>query len=162
MIDFKKVTRDDFADVITMEVNDSQKGFMESNMYSLAECSFEDSFESRAIYNDGKAVGFMLYYFVKDDPDYVFLHRFMIDKKFQGQGMGRAGLTAAVDFFKHEYPSIGCVELMHYTDNEIGAGLYESLGFEKTGELRESEPCMCELGTEDINRTFEIVRRKYY
>lgn len=162
MITFKDIDRKNFESVISMEVNDTQKGFMENNLYSLAECAFEDSFVAKAIYSDETPVGFMLYYFVKDEPDYVFLHRLMIDKSQQGKGLGRAALIASMNLFKEEFPTIACVELMHYPDNKIGAAMYESLGFIPTGEHRESEPCRCEKDTRDGTRYIEIVRRKYY
>lgn len=162
MITFKNIDRENFEAVISMEVNDSQKGFMEDNLYSLAECAFEEAFVAKAIYSDHSPVGFMLYYFVADDPDYVFLHRLMIDKSQQGKGLGRAALTEAMDLFREEYPTIACVELMHYPDNKIGAAMYEALGFAPTGEHRESEPYRLERDTRDENRYVEIVRRKYY
>ncbi|MEF9921559.1 MAG: GNAT family N-acetyltransferase [Anaerovoracaceae bacterium] len=162
MINFRNVDHENFGAVINMQVNDNQMGFMENNMYSLAECSFEESFVAKAIYNDETPVGFMLYYFVKDNPDYVFLHRLMIDKKMQGKGYGKLALEAAVEQYKKEFPSIECVELMHYPDNKIGAAMYDSLGFAPTGENRESEPCRVEMDTKDKNRYVEIVRRKYY
>lgn len=162
MITFRDIDPDNFQAVINMKVNDDQKGFMEDNLYSLAECAFEKSFVTKVIYNEDMPVGFMLYYFVADIPDYVFLHRLMIDKSQQGNGLGRAALTAAMDLFKEEFPTIACVELMHYPDNKIGAAMYQSLGFEPTGENRESEPCRCEADTKDENRYVEIVRRKYY
>lgn len=162
MITFRNITRENFDAVISLEVHEGQLAFMESPMYSLAECTFEESFVAKAICNDEIVVGFILYYFVADNPDYVFVHRLMIDKAQQGKGLGKAALRAGMDIFKEEFPSIGCVELMHYPDNEIGAAVYESLGFQPTGENRESEPCRCELGTTNPNRCIEIVRRKYY
>lgn len=162
MITFRNVDKENFAAVINMEVHDNQKGFMEDNLYSLAELCFEDTFLAKAVYADEEPVGFILYYFVEDNPNYVFLHRFMIDKKMQGRGLGKEALTACMNLFKEEFPSIECVELMHYPDNVIGAGLYDALGFEPTGEHRESEPCRCEADTKDPNRYVEIVRRKFY
>lgn len=162
MVVFRDIDAETFQAVIDMEVHEEQKGFMESNLYSIAECAFEKDFRAKAIYEDEEAVGFILYYFVKDEPDYVFLHRFMIDKKRQGQGLGKKALLASAELFRKEFPSIECVELMHYPDNEIGASLYEKTGFRPTGELRKSEPCRCEAGTEDKNRQYEIVRRMYY
>lgn len=162
MISFRKIDSSNFHDVIKMEVNENQKGFMEDNLYSLAECSFEKDFLAKAVYSGGEPVGFILYYFVKDEPDYVFLHRFMIDRKKQGKGLGRAALNACMELFKKEFPSAECVELMHYPDNLTGGKLYESLGFLPTGELRKSEPCRCEAGSDDPDRYVEIVRRKFY
>ena len=160
MITFREINSDNFQDVINMEVNESQRGFMEDNLYSLAECSFEKGFIAKAVYSADEPIGFILYYFVKDEPDYVFLHRFMIDRRKQGQGFGKAALNSCVELFKEEFPSIGCVELMHYPDNLIGERLYEALGFIPTGELRRSELCRCEAGTQNPDRYAEIVRRK--
>lgn len=162
MLVFKDIDKNTFQDAIAMDVHDSQKGFMEDNLFSIAECAFEKTFRTKVIYDEDRAVGFILYYFVKDDPDYVFLHRFMIDKTFQGHGYGKKALLASMELFKKEFPSIQCVELMHYPDNQIGQSLYDALGFEPTGEHRESEPCRCEATTKDPNRYVEIVRRKFY
>ena len=60
------------------------------------------------------------------------------------------------DLFKKDFPSIGCVELMHYLDNEKGKSLYESLGFKSTGEIRET----IRPGTDYIDK--ELVRRYFY
>lgn len=162
MIYFHEINRENFNSVIEMEVYEGQKGFMEDNLYSIAECAFEKEFVAKAIYSDDEAIGFMLYYFVEDEPNFVFLHRFMIDRNKQGKGLGKAALEAAISLFAEEFPKAKCVELMHYPDNLIGAALYDRLGFIPTGELRPSEPCRCEAGITDENRTYEIVRRKYY
>ncbi|MBS6178616.1 MAG: GNAT family N-acetyltransferase, partial [Clostridiales bacterium] len=114
MITFRDVDKDNFQAAISLEVHENQKCFMEDNLFSIAECAFEKDFRTKVVYSDGEPIGFLLYYFVKDDPDYVFLHRYMIDKDQQGKGLGRAALEASMDLFKEEYPSIGCVELMHY------------------------------------------------
>lgn len=162
MITFRDVDKDNFQAAINLQVHDNQKCFMEDNLYSVAECAVENDFVAKVVYDDDQPVGFMLYYFVKDNPDYVFLHRYMIDRHYQGNGLGRAALEASMDLFKEEYPSISCVELMHYPDNKIGAAMYEKLGFVPTGELRESEPCRCESDTKNPDRYVEIVRRRYY
>lgn len=162
MITFRDIDKDNFQAAINLQVHDNQKCFMEDNLYSIAECAVENDFVAKVVYDDHQPVGFMLYYFVKDNPDYVFLHRYMIDRHYQGKGLGRAALEASMDLFKEEYPSISCVELMHYPDNKIGAAMYEKLGFVPTGERRESEPCRCELDTKNPDRYVEIVRRRYY
>lgn len=166
MLYFKNVTKETFDDAISMDVNDNQKGFMEGNLLSIAECVFEKNFKTKVIYEDSSnsAVGFILYYLVKDNAndEYVFLHRFMIDKKVQGKGYGKEALLTSIKMFKQEFPDIKYVELMHYPDNIIGSSLYEKIGFIPTGEKRESEPCRIEINTKDPNRYIEIVRRKYY
>lgn len=175
MIRFEKVNAENFEDVINLKLKDSQVGFLENNLYSLAEAKVFDYLEPRAIYNDEELVGFMLYYFQPygvvrqmgpgegkheihtDGQDYVYYKRLMLDEKYQGQGLGRAAMEAASRFFKEEYPSIAFVELMHYMDNETGASLYESLGYKSTGEIRRT----LRPGTED-EYDEELVRRMYY
>lgn len=162
MINFREITKENFDNIINMEVNDSQKGFMENNLISLAECYFEKHFIAKAIYDNELPVGFILYYLEKKEEDSIFLHRFMIDKKYQGKGYGKKSIEAMVKLFKEEFPTITYVELMHYPDNKIGETLYEKTSFKETGEKRESEPCRIEKDTKDPNRYYEIVRRRYY
>lgn len=66
MIRFEKVTPDNFEGVINLKMKESQIGFMENNLYSLAEAKVFDYLEPRAIYNDQELIGFMLYYFQPD------------------------------------------------------------------------------------------------
>lgn len=175
MIRFEKVTPKNFEDVINLRLRDDQVGFLENNLYSLAESYVFTYLEPRAIYNDDELIGFMLYYFQpdgvvrqmgpgegsheihSDGKDYVYLKRIMLDKDIQGKGLGRASMKAAAEFFRREYPSAAFVELMHYMDNDTGASLYESLGYVSTGEVRET----LRPGTED-EYDRELVRRMYY
>lgn len=175
MIRFEKVTPQNFEAVINLRLRDDQVGFLENNLYSLAESYVFPYMEPRAIYDDENLIGFMLYYFQPngvvremgpgegvheihaDGKDYVYFKRLMLDESWQGRGLGRAAMKAAADFFKIEYPSIAFVELMHYMDNDTGASLYESLGYESTGEVRKT----LRPGTED-EYDEELVRRMYY
>ncbi|MFR2966579.1 MAG: hypothetical protein ACLTK0_09480 [Anaerovoracaceae bacterium] len=50
--------------------------------------------------------------------------------------MEKTALNSCVELFKEEFPSIGCVELMHYPDDNLVTRDYEALGFIPTGELR--------------------------
>ena len=175
MIRFEYVTPDNFEEVISLKLRDDQIGFLENNLYSLAESKVFDYLEPRAIYDDDTVIGFMLYYFQpdgvirqmgpgegsheihSDGQDYVYFKRLMLDEKYQGQGLGRKAMEAAADYFKEQYPSISFVELMHYLDNDTGAKLYVSLGYESTGEVRRT----LRPGTED-EYDEELVRRFYY
>lgn len=168
MIELREVTRDNLMAVTELEMEPDQMGFVEDNLWSMAECYVEPTFIPKAIYDDEKLIGFVLYYFVEgdkskeNDPDYVFLHRIMIDKNQQGHGYGVRSLDACCEQFKKEFPSIGCVELIHYPNNDRGAHVYEKAGFVLTGDAVESAPGRIERGSKDPNWTYEVVRRKYY
>ena len=175
MIRFELVTPENFEDVIDMKLKKDQIGLLENNLYSLAESKVFDYLEPRAIYDDDKLIGFMLYYFQPDGvrrdmgpgegkheihsggKDYIYFKRLMLDEKYQGKGLGRASMLAALDYFKEQYPSTAFVELMHYMDNDTGASLYESVEFEPTGEVRRT----LRPGTDD-EYDEELVRRRFY
>ena len=61
-INFRKVTPENFESVINLELRDDQVGFLENNLYSLAESKVFDYLEPRAIYDGDELIGFMLYY----------------------------------------------------------------------------------------------------
>ena len=162
MLTLRDITKENLIPVTDLEMEDSQKGFVEDNLFSIAECYLYDEFIPKAIYDGDTPIGFVLYYFVEDDPDHVFLHRIMVDKNQQGKGYGVRSLEACVEQFKKEFPSIGCVELIHYPDNDRAAAVYEKAGFKLTGDRYDSAPGRIERGIEDENRTYEVVRRRYY
>lgn len=161
--------------MINLKLKEEQVGFLENNLYSLAESKVFDYLEPRAIYYDDTLIGFMLYYFQpdgvarqmgpgegkheihSDGKDYIYFKRLMLDKKYQGKGLGKASMEAALKYFKTQYPSVAFVELMHYMDNDAGASLYESIGFASTGEVRRT----LRPGTED-EYDEELVRRMHY
>ena len=162
MLRLKEITKENLIPVTDLEMEDSQKGFVEDNLFSIAECYLYKEFIPKAIYDEDTLIGFVLYYFVEGDPDFVFLHRIMIDKHFQGKGYGVRSLEACVAAFKEEFPSIGCVELIHYPDNDRAAAVYERAGFQLTGDRVDSAPGRIERDSTDENRTYEVTRRRYY
>jgi len=162
MLSLREITKENLIAVTDLQMEDSQAGFVEDNLWSIAECYLYEEFIPKAIYDDETPVGFVLYYFVEDDPDYVFLHRIMIDKHQQGKGYGVRSLELCFEEFKKEFPSIGCVELIHYPDNDRAAAVYEKAGFKLTGGRVKSAPGRIERGSTDINRTYEVTRRRYY
>lgn len=80
MLTLRDITKENLIPVTDLEMEDSQKGFVEDNLFSIAECYLYDEFIPKAIYDGDTPIGFVLYYFVEDHPDYVFLHKIMVDK----------------------------------------------------------------------------------
>ncbi|HIU28229.1 MAG TPA: GNAT family N-acetyltransferase [Candidatus Fimisoma avicola] len=162
MIHLSDITKDNLISVTDLQMEDSQAGYVEDNLFSIAECYLYNEFIPKAIYDDDLLIGFVLYYFVEGDPDYVFLHRIMIDKRFQGKGYGVRSIDACVKQFKEEFPSIGFVELIHYPNNSRAAAVYEKAGFHLTGGSVKSAPGRIFRDSDDPNWTCELVRRRYY
>ena len=153
-----KVDTDNLDDLLKLTVNDDQKDFVASNIYSLAEAyatvaegGFAQPF---GIYVGEEPVGFLMigYYKKVDDddydeddeeeetPDYVFgnylFWRFMIDKNHQRKGYGREALKLALDYIR-TFPA-GPAEycwLSYEPENEVARKLYASFGFVEEPEM---------------------------
>lgn len=134
MLELRKVTKENFEEVITLSVTENQASFVPSNVYSLAQAGVyhETSFPF-AIYAEDNLVGFIMMGYYEKESQYT-LWRFMIDKNHQGKGYGKSALKLAVNYM-----------ICHFGIKELGTGahcqnfvaqnLYKSIGFEETGEI---------------------------
>ncbi|MBK7819656.1 MAG: GNAT family N-acetyltransferase [Tessaracoccus sp.] len=102
-------------------------------VYWLAESRFEGHFRPMLISRGDTPVGFLVYGIDPDDDEY-WLITFMIDHRFQAQGLGRQALQAFLRRFDHDHPR-RVIRLGHHPENAVAAHLYDSLGFRPTGEV---------------------------
>ncbi|MYL50075.1 GNAT family N-acetyltransferase [Halobacillus litoralis] len=129
----KPVTKENWEECVSLKVDESQKGFVAENWYSIIEASFEKEFFPTCIYDGDTMIGFLMY---DRDPETKRLEvsRFMIDQNHQGRGYGKASMKALLALIKETY---GPVDF--YTsaepENKAAIRLYETLGFERTGEI---------------------------
>ena len=148
-VNLVKLTWDDVDRYTKLKVNKSQKGFVASNTDSLIDAYFAMTEDNLQVFTFGirygrKAIGFLMLTF--DCPwatkyyglpkDYYYVWRFMIDKKFQGQGFGKEALRLAIEFIK-TFPagkSEGCW-LSYEPENEVARNLYIKAGFEERLDL---------------------------
>jgi len=99
---------------------------------------------ARLIYRGEEPVGFVLFpprSSRKSPADGHCIVRFMIDHRFQGQGIGRHGLRAAVDWIARER-GVDRVRLSVVPENTPARSLYRSEGFTETGEIDHGEIVM--------------------
>lgn len=128
-IEFKQIDRTNYNECIELSLNEDQKNFVASNIFSLVQAAYEPNLYPLGIYKDDKMVGFILYDF-DDELNGWSMSRFMIDVNYQNQGIGKIVLQKFREFFTNKY---GHIQL--YTsaavDNQIATALYEKFGFEK-------------------------------
>lgn len=128
-IEFKQIDRTNYNECIELSLNEEQKMFVAPNIFSLVQAAYEPNLYPLGIYNDNKMVGFILYDF-DDELNGWSMSRFMVDVKYQDQGIGKMALQKFIEFFTNKY---GHIQL--YTsaevDNEVAIALYEKFGFEK-------------------------------
>ena len=150
MINLQKITWDNWEDIIDLKVTDEQDDFIASNEYSLAQAyvaMLNDKHPPMtfAICNNEDIVGFTMFYYqseeendgsdYEDKPCYTLL-RFMIDKKYQGQGFGKQAMTKVLDYIKgFPHGKANFVHLSYDPKNEAARMLYKSFGFVETGQF---------------------------
>ncbi|MEV4637822.1 GNAT family N-acetyltransferase [Actinoplanes sp. NPDC049548] len=139
-VELRPVTKDDFRAVIKLEVAPDQADFVAPNVVGIAEAHVYPQAEPRAVYADGELVGFVLLHPGDRAGEYVLV-RLMIDQRFQGRGLGRQALEAAVDHAAREHDAHS-VRLSFVPSNDRARALYVSAGFAETGEVDDGEIVM--------------------
>lgn len=153
MVHLVKIDKSNVWDVIALRVAESQNDFVAENSHSIIDAYVTIGTGCTAfpfgIYDDEKPVGFLMIGFnttalYEDNLDVMknsyLLWRLMIDEKYQKQGYGREAVRLALEFIrmwpcgKADY----CVTT-YEPENTVAKRLYQSFGFEETGEKDEEE-----------------------
>ena len=147
-----KLTWDSVDAITNLHVNKEQRHFVAGNKDSLVDAFFRMTEEGKqvfpfGIYKGKKPVGFiMITYDVGEDDgtepradwflrNSYYIWRFMIDKRYQGNGYGREAMKLALDFIR-TFPA-GEAEycwLSYEPTNEVAKNLYRSFGFRELPE----------------------------
>lgn len=152
MLKLKKINRNNVAEILKLEVLDSQKNFVATNSSSIIEAYIAITENNHVftfgIYKDDTPIGFlMIGYDVNSNDEGApkiakgnyNIWRLMIDKKFQRKGFGKKAMDLALEFIS-TFPC-GTAKycwLSYESDNNVARQLYKSVGFvennEKDGE----------------------------
>ena len=139
MLELKKINRKNVADILKLEVFDSQKSFVATNNSSIIE-----AYIAITENNDVFTFGFLMIGFDVNSVDEgapkiakgnYNIWRLMIDKKFQGRGFGKKAMNLAIEFV-NTFPC-GTAKycwLSYESDNDVARELYKSVGFVETDE----------------------------
>lgn len=145
MPEIRPVTKDNWRRLIELHVRDDQKGFVSTNVYSIAEAQFGFDYEGHwdlhpfGIYDMDEPVGFLMYGFNFEHARYqAFIIRLMVDEKHQKKGYGYFGMEKMLEVFRAD-ERIKEVGISYEPHNEVARKLYASLGFIETGEIVDEE-----------------------
>ena len=127
-----ELNAENWYDCCKLEVSTEQKEYIESNAISIAQSKFEHTLKPYAIYTGEKVVGFLMYNSVQEELDGYWIYRIMVDKEFQGKGIGKAATKLMIAKMA-KLPNARKI-IVGYHPNNMGAhNLYSSLGFIDNG-----------------------------
>ena len=133
-IKLKMISSANYMACTELKVSAEQEDFVAPNLFSLVQAAYEPDMYPLGIYKADQMVGFILYDFDTEITGWS-MSRFMIDQRYQNQGIGSTALATFIDYFHAKH---GCLPL--YTsaivDNIATIALYERFGFEK-GDVSE-------------------------
>ncbi|MCL2575981.1 MAG: GNAT family N-acetyltransferase [Defluviitaleaceae bacterium] len=149
MIELRKVTHDNFDDILKLKLPKEQERFVAPNIFTLAE-AYKDLINNDkppmvfAINKDDEVIGLCAMEFNDIDDDEILYEkfgdtttynffRFMIDEKHQRKGYGKQALEKIIDFLKTQPQGKACsITVCYEPDNEVAKKMYFALGFEET------------------------------
>jgi len=127
--------------ILALELLPGQEDFVASNADSLEEAGEDSDAVPRAVVADGRVVGFLMY--DASDRQEANIYRFMIDRREQGRGLGRAGIAAVLSEIAG-LAHVRKVSICYEPANTAARRLYASFGFVEQG-LDEDGEMIAEL-----------------
>lgn len=134
-VELREITPKNFDECIRLSVSETQSGYVATNLMSIAQSKVFPDLNVRAIYDGEEMVGFVMFGFDQDENKHS-LFRLMVDESKQGKGYGRAATRMVLEELRSE-ESCDSVYLSFVGGNISAERLYESIGFERTGEIDE-------------------------
>ncbi|MEX5793167.1 GNAT family N-acetyltransferase [Providencia hangzhouensis] len=129
-ITLKDITKDNWVDIICLEITKEQEDFVALNSESIAASKFFDYYINRGIYVDDEPVGFVQYYSNHENgrPEEVFIDQLMIDIKHQRKGFGSRAIPLVLEEIKNlgKYKS---VSICYVEGNDIMKPFLNNLAF---------------------------------
>ncbi|MEM8554694.1 MAG: GNAT family N-acetyltransferase [Pseudomonadota bacterium] len=134
-VTLSEIDPSNFEDVIALELEPAQELNLPTNVYSIAESSLSDMLHPRAICVDGIAVGFVMYAVgdIDDEDGHTCtIWRFMVDRRHQGQGIGKIAMGLVLSEIRARHPC-QMVEIYYGAENVAARKVYALHGFKDVG-----------------------------
>jgi diamine N-acetyltransferase len=141
----EEITAQTLMAVLDLDVSPGQQANLASNAVSIAEAHFNPGAWFRAVYSGGVPVGFVMLFdptipgaTATDplEPTDIVLWRLMIDRRYQGRGLGRA----ALDLVRRHIAGLGGFRRLvtsYVPGPDEAEPFYRAYGFKKTGRTWE-------------------------
>ena len=139
-VELRNVTVENRQAVAGLVLDADQEDLVASNAESLEEARFDPGARPRAIYAGECLIGFLMYDAgdPDDEPREALIYRFMIDRKYQGEGYGRVALARAIEEIR-AVPGVRTIFISYMPDNPVAKNFYASFGFAEVGTDEDGE-----------------------
>jgi diamine N-acetyltransferase len=139
-VSLKEVTAKNWEAVAALALDAAQENLVASNLYSIAEAQFDPNARPRTVQAGKRIIGFLMYdvHRRRGKPPRVSIYRFMIDRRHQGRGYGRAALTQALKEIRG-IRGVKKVSILYMEENPIAKAFYGSFGFVEVGRDGDGE-----------------------
>ncbi len=133
------VNKENWLKCAHLELDESQKEYLASNLATIAESKFAPHYVLLAITLEGKIIGMLAYCPEVDEPiaGLYWLFRIMIDYRCQGKGYGKQAIIKAIA----EMREMGATRIrtMCKPENLAAQKTYLGLGFKQIGHLDDGD-----------------------
>jgi diamine N-acetyltransferase len=131
-IEPRDIDGSNFKDALDLEVTEEQSAWVAPTARYLALCAYGGIWHPLGLYADEQMVGFAMWANDPSDGSH-WIGGFLIDRRQQGRGYGRAAMLAIIEYLRREQAA-STLALSYQADNAVARRLYASLGFVETGE----------------------------
>ena len=128
-----ELNSENWYECCNLDITEEQKDFIEPNAISIAQSKFEPTLKPFAIYYKESVVGFLMYNSIKEDLDGYWIYRIMVDKEYQGTGIGKAATELMLSDMAKLLDAKKIV-VGYHPENKGAHYLYASLGFIDNGD----------------------------
>src|SRR5687767_13171137 len=126
----REITRDNWQDCIRLRVPPSQRGYVLTNVYALAESKFHPERVPLGVY-DGKTMVGMVVCSFAPELERAWIHRLMIGEQHLDKGYTRLTMQKILNRLR-KLPGCGLIGVDWRPGNTSLAKFYESFGFRRT------------------------------
>ena len=149
MIKLERVTNENYDEVSQLSVHENQVEELDWDLTAELKNYLNSDEEDEiifAIYHEKTTIGLVeIGYYENDQDSYnrkkygdlasYEVNRMMIDGAYQGKGFGKQALLAIIDYIKTFPCGIAdAITVTYFLSNKVAKSLYQSVGFEETGE----------------------------
>ena len=138
MLKLIEVNEHNWMEIARLSVREEQRGFLDSSIGILARGYAYRACRARVIgiTDDDTVVGVALVKDLDEEPACYDLQQFMIDRQYQGRGLGTEALRLILGELEAER-KYDCVEVCVKRADAAALRVYEKVGFRDTGYVDE-------------------------